>query len=245
MSDEDSFLARWSRLKRATAEAVEARDGSPAPAEAAESEADAGLGPSAFAEAGEPASAATAGEPVDLAALPPIETIGPDTDVTAFLREGVPRTLREAALARVWSSDPVISRFVEMADYAWDWNTPGGAPGYGPLDPDVDVAGLVEGIVKGTKALLAERDDASAVALQQADAAAEAGREVDEPQISAEPEPGAIVVSEARALCDATIPRSAAAPDPREISFVDGRPSVDTTRSTGFSPRRHGRALPA
>jgi hypothetical protein len=49
------------------------------------------------------------------------------------MQAGVPQALRRAALARIWSLDPAIRDFREMADYDWDFNTPGGAPGYGPL----------------------------------------------------------------------------------------------------------------
>jgi hypothetical protein len=248
MSDDGSFLARWSRRKRAAAEAVEARDESPVPAEPTEPaalEAEDGQGPGASQESGGPEPAEVMAEPVDLAALPPIETIGPDTDVTAFLREGVPRALREAALSRVWSSDPVISRFVEMADYAWDWNTPGGAPGYGPLDPDVDVAGLVEGIVKGTKALLAEADERVPVAAQQGEEAAHAERPAAEPQISAEVHPCLTEVSEGLALCDATMPRFVSSASCTEISVAGGRTSADTAETGRFPVKRHGKALPA
>jgi hypothetical protein len=50
------------------------------------------------------------------------------------MQAGVPQALRRAALARIWSLDPAIRDFREMADYDWDFNVPGGAPGYGPLE---------------------------------------------------------------------------------------------------------------
>jgi hypothetical protein len=37
------------------------------------------------------------------------------------------------ALREIWRTDPAVRDFVGPADYAWDWNTPGDAPGYGPL----------------------------------------------------------------------------------------------------------------
>ena len=50
-------------------------------------------------------------------------------------------------MRRAWESDPAIAGFENPArDYALDWNTPGGAPGYGPLTESDDVAEMVRGI---------------------------------------------------------------------------------------------------
>lgn len=62
--------------------------------------------------------------------LPPLESLGPGSDLRPFLRPGVPAALRGAALRRVWSTDPAIRDYIGPADYAWDWNTPGGVPDY-------------------------------------------------------------------------------------------------------------------
>jgi hypothetical protein len=44
----------------------------------------------------------------------------------------VPAALKNAALRRMWSLDPAIRDYRDLAvDYAWDWNTPGGLPGGG------------------------------------------------------------------------------------------------------------------
>jgi hypothetical protein len=54
--------------------------------------------------------------------------------------KGVPEALRRQALRALWSADPAIRDFVSPAlDYAYDYNAPGGAPGYGPLT-DSDIA---------------------------------------------------------------------------------------------------------
>ena len=55
----------------------------------------------------------------------------------------MPETWKRAALSRVWASDPAISQFVGLADYAWDWNAPDGVPGFGPLRPTDNVAELL------------------------------------------------------------------------------------------------------
>jgi hypothetical protein len=77
----------------------------------------------------------------EIAALPRIEDLTADSDITAFMRRGVPEALRKAALRRAWLLDPEIRDFAGHArDYAYDWNTPGGAPGHGPLQPEEIVA---------------------------------------------------------------------------------------------------------
>ncbi len=68
----------------------------------------------------------------ELAALPRIEDLVPGSDIRAFLRAGVPRDLRNAAMRRMWMLTPGIRDYKDPAvDYAWDWNTPGGVPGDG------------------------------------------------------------------------------------------------------------------
>jgi hypothetical protein len=42
--------------------------------------------------------------------------------------------LSRAALRRAWSADPAIRDFVGLADYDWDFNTPGAIAGFGPLE---------------------------------------------------------------------------------------------------------------
>jgi hypothetical protein len=68
----------------------------------------------------------------ELAALPRIEDLTEGSDIRPFLRAGVPRPLRNAALRRMWMLTPAIRDHRDPAvDYAWDWNTPGGVPGDG------------------------------------------------------------------------------------------------------------------
>jgi hypothetical protein len=131
MSGGDGFLTRWSRRK------LGAEPDAPPPEPAAE------LGTTAP----ELASAAPAETLSDeeLALLPPIEELTPDSDITAFLRKGVPEVLKKAALRRIWALDPTIRDYVgDARDYAWDWNTPGDVPGGGPLLPGDDMAERIE-----------------------------------------------------------------------------------------------------
>ncbi len=154
MSDEE-FLARWSRRKREAKTAVDA----PPPTQAGEP-------PS-------PPPSATAVNPddaeVDLSSLPPIESITGGTDITAFLRRGIPPELSRAALRRAWAADPAIRDFIGLAENAWDFNDPNAMPGFGPLDySDEQLAALVGKIVGSVRSAadslttaIPERKDAS------------------------------------------------------------------------------------
>ena len=115
-------------------------------------------GETAGAEAGRPvADAATPPGPAaeveaepefDLSSLPTLEELTETTDITAFLRKGVPEHLRNAALRKSWALDPAIRNYVNPAlEYAYDWNTPGGVPGNGEIGAGVDVARLVSQIM--------------------------------------------------------------------------------------------------
>jgi len=129
--EDKGFLARWSQRKQ------EAKQGEPkvdAPA----------------AETAEPAEADGKGvvEEFDLASLPKLEDITGTTDISAFLRKGVPEHLRNAALRKSWALDPAVRNYVSPAlEYAYDWNTPGGVPGGGELGAGVDVARVVSQIM--------------------------------------------------------------------------------------------------
>ena len=133
---EEQFLARWSRRKQ-------------------EAKADhAELAPEKAAEQGSAQSDRAAAEPAlpetDLSHLPPIESIDAATDITAFLRKGIPQELGRAALRRAWSADPAIRDFVGLAENAWDFNDPNAMAGFGPLDYSAgQVDALVRRIVDG------------------------------------------------------------------------------------------------
>ncbi len=84
----------------------------------------------------------------DLSTLPKLEELTGSTDITAFLRKGVPEHLRNAALQKSWALDPAIRNYVNPAlEYAYDWNAPGGVPGGGELGAGIDVARLVSQIM--------------------------------------------------------------------------------------------------
>jgi hypothetical protein len=75
------------------------------------------------------------------------------TDITGFLRKGVPEQLRNAALRKSWALDPAILNYVNPArEYAYDWNVPGGVPGSSEIGAGMDVARLVSQIMGGGEA---------------------------------------------------------------------------------------------
>jgi hypothetical protein len=124
-----NFLARWSQRKQ-EAKLADADNANLRPAEEAEVSAAAPL------ESGD--------EQFDLSSLPKLEDVTETTDITGFLRKGVPESLRNAALRKSWALDPAIRDYVNPAlDYAYDWNTPGGVPGNGEITAGTDIAKMV------------------------------------------------------------------------------------------------------
>ncbi|WP_332682424.1 DUF3306 domain-containing protein [Bosea sp. (in: a-proteobacteria)] len=127
---DDGFLGRWSRRKR------EAAAGPAAP-------------PAAPPVEPEPAPvSAPPAEPEPEPVEPPsLELVDKDFDLAHWLKQNVPESWKRAALRRAWESDPAISGYLDPArDYALDWNTPGGAPGYGPLAESDNVEEMIANI---------------------------------------------------------------------------------------------------
>jgi hypothetical protein len=128
------FLARWSQRKQ------EAKQPEPKPDAPTDENTE---------SSGSPAPQGDDVTPeFDLSTLPKLEELTGSTDITAFLRKGVPEHLRNAALQKSWALDPAIRNYVNPAlEYAYDWNAPGGVPGGGELGAGVDVARLVSQIM--------------------------------------------------------------------------------------------------
>src|SRR5689334_3266670 len=124
---EDDFLARWSRRKREVAKAEQAET-KPTPAK-------------------DPQAAKAAEPEFDVSTLPPIDSITALSDITAFLRAGVPAELTRAALRRVWTADPAIRDFVGLAENAWDFTDPNAMPGFGPLEATEEVRRMIARVV--------------------------------------------------------------------------------------------------
>ncbi len=115
MSDDEGFLARWARRKQYAAAPPRVAKPNDAP----------------------PAAAPPPEEaPFDPASLPPLDSIGAGSDISAFLARGVPAALTRAALRRAWSADPAIRDFIGLSETSWDFNAAGGVPGFGPISAD-------------------------------------------------------------------------------------------------------------
>jgi hypothetical protein len=212
----EGFLGRWSRLKR---------QGDPQEEGATEA-----------LQADETAAPAPPVRPVlpaqdlpelKLPELPSLDAITANTDMTVFMHPAVPEHVRGAALRKLWSVDPAIRDFVSPAlDYAYDWNTPGGAPGYGPLGKGDDVLRMLGEIVNGyARTVMPEDENAPA---------------------AADPAVAALEPHDASGLVDAG--DEPAAPDQPPVpetttSAVLRADMPDTGPAT--SRRRHGGALPS
>ena len=168
MNDPDNFLARWSRRKRQVA----AESAAPPRDEREQGTPDALPTERAADPAPLPPQAAetNATEPVfDLSKLPSLESITAETDIRAFLAPGVPADIRLAALRRAWVADPKVRDFVGLADYDFDFHTPGAIPGFGPLEMTDE---LRREVVRIVSAWQAEPEASGSAAAREPDTAA-------------------------------------------------------------------------
>lgn len=146
VTEPENFLERWSKRK------ITERDRSTADQTTADKKTadDRASGDDQASAIVPPRSDATAppssDETFDLTQLPSIDSIGANSDVTAFLRPGVPSELTRAALRRAWSSDPAIRDFVGLVENGWDFNDPSAMSGFGPISPE-EVARLTAQII--------------------------------------------------------------------------------------------------
>jgi hypothetical protein len=222
--DNEPFLSRWSRQKQQVREPVAKRQ-PPAPAKADDPELE-----------------------IDLSKLPKLEELTAESDITGFLQKGVPEALQKLALRKMWSLDPGIRDFVEVAENQWDFNMPGGIHGlYQDLaegtDTSVWMAQATQSVFGDDRRKLADakaaRDagpssgaEAEAKAGSAADAHVGANDEPHEPSDGKPPLELAVAVQ----------PASAAVIEPP----AQAAPPAATPRNGPTSPRRrHGGALPS
>jgi hypothetical protein len=229
MSEED-FLSRWSRRKQQAQEP-------PAATKPPEPQA----GPPSPRPADAPA--ATANKPAppeedafDLSTLPPIDSITAATDVTAFLRKGVPPDLARAALRRAWVADPTIRDFVGLAENDWDFTDPNAMPGFGPLDQTPEqVRELVARIFGGPR----DTDDDNAVPSEApqtaSDSASDSSTLSDRREAGLAAPPAEAVTPREEVVARAEPPVTAAKPD-----AAPQNPQENQVKSV----RTHGGALP-
>jgi len=138
MIEDGNFLSRWSKRKREALSQPDADADTPV-GEGAE-------GRQTQTDEGED-------QPFDLSLLPDLETLTGESDIQSFLNKAVPDALRNAALRRVWALDPAVRNYVgESLDYAYDWNTPGGVPGFGEILSDEQSLEFVRNLLAGPEA---------------------------------------------------------------------------------------------
>jgi hypothetical protein len=223
MSD-DNFLSRWSRRKReiAKADAQEAQlPPEPLPTEPLPSDAQRA---DALAEA---APEAEPDSEVDLSSLPSLESITGSTDITCFLRRGVPDELARSALRKAWVSDPTIRDFIGIAENQWDFNDAASIPGFGALDVAPDEVRQMAAKLVGDVQQAAEKID---------EAVQSAGLGVDAPQqIAGNSAPCADVDSPDTVVATQDVPKTA--------NFASQQEEQDSPADSS-KPRRHGGALP-
>lgn len=136
MAEENGFLSRWSRRKRAVAGAAKAAPvAAPAPQDPTLQE--------PVAEEAEPE--------FDLSTLPSLEDITGTSDMSVFLQKGVPEALKNAALRRAWALDPFIRDHVGPVECGWDFNDPNAMPGFGLLEDSVDRTEMLRQILEGAR----------------------------------------------------------------------------------------------
>jgi Protein of unknown function (DUF3306) len=224
--DNEPFLSRWSRQKQQQVQKPEAKQNAATPVKPGEPEP-------------EP-------EPeIDLSKLTKVEDLTAESDITQFLQKGVPEALQKLALRKMWSLDPAIRDFVEVAENQWDFNMPGG------------IHGLFEEVAEGTDVSVWMGQATQSVFGDDAKKPAEA---VADGPHSRPSEPTDAAANNVAAQHDANssptpetlaaLPAVAPAPTVavRQAAVViqsSGTPQQSGSLPQGPSRRRHGGALPA
>ena len=142
-SERENFLTRWSSRKLAN-RAQSARQEAHAEREPGDAKGTSENG--TLAKTNKDGDAQD-NPPFDVAQLPPLDSIGADTDITAFLHRDVPPDLTRAALRRAWTSDPAIKDFVGLVENGWDFNDPSAMSGFGPISTE-EVARLAGKLIE-------------------------------------------------------------------------------------------------
>ncbi|MGB3898560.1 MAG: DUF3306 domain-containing protein [Mesorhizobium sp.] len=224
MSD-DGILARWSRRKLAAR-----LEETPAAPEA-ETDETAAMDDTAVPEPDPPEVEAAEPDEAELvASLPPIEDLTAESDITAFLKKGVPAALKHAALRKVWSLDPQIRDYVGPSEYAWDFNQPGSMAGFGPLDARKAVVGFLSKAARAVDNVMEPAKEA-----HKRPAAAPAAEEQDAPP---EGEPPETAAADSAAATKVAPTDEGATPPVTQEARASSVPAEHTARP------RHGTAMP-
>jgi len=251
MTEPENFLSRWSRRKQEAeddsvteGEAPSAERGplietdAPTPeAETSGAETPEAAAPEAEASGAEAKAKDQQNSSVDLSSLPPIESIGANSDIGAFLQKGIPLELTRAALRRAWTTDPTIRDFIGIAENQWDFATGSDIPGFGPLEASDDVRRMVAELFEG-KPPAAEAAPQALAQGQTEEGAQTAADEAD-------------LATDARSAVVPNAPNPVSLESKPQVSEQDNKEVNIATQQTGQQPdsdpptkRVHGRALP-
>ncbi len=193
----DGFLSRWSKRK------AEVRQQEQKPA--------AELAPPPAAEE----------EEIDLATLPSIDSLTAESDFSVFLKKGVPLALRNAALRKLWLTEPSVVNYKALVEYNWDFT----APGYGELLPTDNIAKMAQQVFSG---------------FSQAPNAAE----TPQPDAGEDPaQPAALPAPEEEAVAAVRVSEQPLQAEPMPAPAAD--PAAEPAADPSPPRRRHGGALPS
>lgn len=237
--DDEPFLSRWSRMKRRAGTTSE-------PAKAAEPASPRQQTAASLDQETatlEPATAdeADAQPPLDLEKLPRVEELTAESDIAAFLDSRVPAALRNAALARIWTLDPTIRDFIEVAENQWNWNVPGGAPFYEMIEEGSMSSFSFADATSAISRTLAAPDDPASPDMPPAEESIEISdqRKVD---------PAAEILAAPQDTGPTPLPSSLgsseALPSASQWVTASQEDSVATQQNSLVPRRRHGGALP-
>lgn len=109
-NDEDDFLSRWSRRKRAVARE--------------EPRAETELQSAPVENIPEPETEEDEAAILERLGLPAPEGMSEGDDFSGFMKAGVPEFLRKRALRVLWRSNPVLANLDGLNDYDEDFNAP-------------------------------------------------------------------------------------------------------------------------
>ena len=256
----DNFLARWSRRKREVGEEehTRARDDAalenhaplPPPLGVGEGEEPQPQHPLPSPTPGpSPQGGGESAEP-----LPSLDDLTAESDLSAFLREGVPEALKKAALRRMWSLDPAIRDHVGLAEYAWDFNDPASIPGFGAVAAGTPMAQLAASVMSGQGKTTDPSGDPTPVAVLPESGVATPPPLLDR-AASSGPDDGAAALNAQQAAANAAIPSAHAntravppgemgAPEPHEPRWTADK-DPESPRDRQDKPiARHGGAMP-
>jgi Protein of unknown function (DUF3306) len=160
----------------------------------------------------------------------------------------VPAALTRAALRRAWVADPAVRDFVGLADYDWDFNTPGAITGFEPLEMTEELRRRVTEMVGRS---LSPEQPEGAEPTADGDRTA-AGADENSGEFDTPPTPAPIL--NARPVVgirqDESLPNEGSSRNCEELDTSGSEniasqhrpPSTETDLEE--VPRRHGRALP-